>query len=381
MMITSVLAKEVSIEVAIKSDSVPKDLSTEQWLKIVGYHQVLTNEFEEQKLDSVLFWDKYKAKSFSSEDELNFLRPYFQNASVTLIVTPDPKSITSDSIIKAQFTAIVENNLIKKIFDEIVLNLDDLRKKNFYILATIELDPSLTWEEMGVSKSELFTDSIIEAWKNMVKTKFSGFDLVTVLDKDFKEKNEAMNSKSVLLKWKSSFKKFSENTEKKVLSYSLQAQFLLENAKNDEVLASFDFPIQTREFSTTDKKALSSNLASLVYNLLLSQEAKMISSIEASKNQISSEMDVRLMSKSGMSEVYKVINTLQENFKEIGLTAQMKTFSFEGTLLQLRSTSPIEKMIEVLSKKSGEILLNEQNILVFNPSDKTFAIIQKQKNN
>jgi hypothetical protein len=172
------------------------------------------------------------------------------------------------------------------------------------------------------------------------------------------------------------------NTERKTANYELSAQYVLVNTKSDVVLTSFDFPLQKRELDTQNKKALSSALASLVYNLFYSQTSKLNSLLEAAGNaKEQSSLDVKVTGMSGLSEIFAVNSFLQDKFKDIKLSSQMKSYASDGAILTLRAEGNTDKILDSLSLEGGKYPLNEQKVLLFNRADKTFAIIPKDSNN
>jgi hypothetical protein len=191
-----------------------------------------------------------------------------------------------------------------------------------------------------------------------------------------------MNTKSLTLKWNSTLKKASTNIESKKAIFELSAQYILVNTKTGDVLNSFDFPLQKRELDTQNKKSLSSALASLTYNLLLSQSSKIQGIIEADgKGQEQSSLELKISSKAGLSEIYAINNLLQEKFQNIKLTSSMKSYSREGAVLNIRAEGSVDKILDSLSLEGGKFPLNEQKILLFNRTDKSFAILPKDSNN
>lgn len=377
------LAKDISLEVVGKALEVSAEWSEDQVLLLNGFRQAVTRELEEAKLDSALYWSKLEKKKMSAKDEFEFLKSFFSKESVARAAAADPKiPLASNGPLSGTFSAWLDLEKLKSNYEEMINDLSETKLKTFYILASIEIDKGMKWEDVGVTKAENFSGVILESWKKLAEKEFSGFEKIVVLNKDFSQKPDYMNSKSITLKWKSILKKVSSNTESQSASYELSAQYILQNTKSGTVLLAFDFPEQKRSLGMNNKKVLSSSLASLIHNLLLSQTAKIQGLIEAdARNLEMTELEIKFSTKPGLSEIYQVNNLLQDKLSDLKLSAQMKTYSTEGASILIRAQGSSALILERLSKEGGKFPLNEQKVLLFNRADKTFAILPKETNN
>ncbi len=380
LIITNVtFSKDISLEVIAKRSDVNNELSEEQVLLLNGFRQAVTSELEILKLDSNIYWPKLDKKKMTVKEEFLYLKSFFTNE--VLVLKQSEGSVLSP-VFSGAFTAVLDSLKLKSNYDEVISDSDEVKLKTFYILANVDIDKNMTWEDAGVSKSQNFTDVIQESWKKLIEKKISGFERVVILENDFTKINDSMNSKSNLLKWKSILKKVSENHDTKTNQYEVSAQYVLQNAKSGTVLLAFDFPVIKRSFEGQNKKKLSSDLASLIYNLLLSQIVK-IQTLLISDAKISemSNFEIKVISKSGLSEIFLINSFLQEKFKDLKLTSSMKSYSSDGAILVIRAEGSEEKILESLSIEGGKFILNEQKVLLFNRIDKTFAILPKESNN
>ena len=324
----NLFAKEVTVEALAKSNDVTATINEEQLLTLNAYRQSITAVLEELKLDSELFWSKLDQKKMQPSDELEFFKPLFSNvllarpatsdAQTKIVSTTDPTVVRNDKI-SGQFKADLDLDKLKQEFNEIVLDLLETKLKTFYFLVDIDIDSTLDWKDLGVSSGSNFTSPIIDSWKKLIEKDFKSFEKIVSLEKDFELKPDYMNSKSVTLKWKSRFKKISSNGENKTASFELLAQYVLVNTKSGQILNSFDFPTQKRiDLDTQNKKALSSTLASLVFNLLNAQSSKLVGFIDQdSKSNETADFDFKITSKTSLSEIFQINNFLQEKFKDI----------------------------------------------------------------
>lgn len=373
------MAKDVSIEVLAKRDEVTTDFNEDYLLLLNGFRQAVTGQLEELKLDSTLYWSKLESKKMSLKDEYTFLKVFFSNETVA---RPAPLDSTLVLPLKGTFTSSIDVEKLKLNYEEIVNDFADTRLKTFYLMATIDLDKGMKWEDVGLSKEESFTRVILDSWKTLIEKEIKGFDRIVILDKDFSNKPDYMNSKSVTLKWKSVIKKTNASTETQKASYEINGQYVLQKSKLGTVLTSFDFPVQKRNFDDKNTKALGSSLASLVYSLFLSQISKIQSPLEADSQALEMvEMEIGLIGKVGLSEIFQINTFLQDKFKDLKLISQMKSFSSEKSSILIRAQGSIEAIINSLGADGGKFPLNEQKLLLFNRSDKTFAIIPKESNN
>lgn len=384
-------AKQINQEVFARKSEVTADVPTLDLLSLNGIRLSITSELENLKLDSKLFWEKLDSKKLSPKDELNELKPLFSELSVVQLVPnveptakkeqtpPDPKPKV-DTGIRGRMQAELDGEKLKSFYDLLVSNIEETKLKTFYILADISIDSNMAWDDLGVERAENFSGVIVDSWKKLAQKDFKNFEAYSVLEKDFSKRPEFMNTKSVTLKWNSTFKKTFTDEQKKTASYELNAQYVLVNTKSGTVVTSFDFPVQKREISTMNKRTLSSTLASLVYNLLLSQSSKIQEALDSQGGAERTHLELKVTGVS-LSEVYGLNSLLQEKLKELKPVSSVKSFSAVSSLIDLEAGASAEQILDKLSQDGGKFLLNEQKVLLFNRADKSFAIIPKDSNN
>jgi len=385
--------KKIEQEVFAKKSEVTAEMSKTDLLTLNGIRLMLTSELENLKLDSKLFWEKLDQKKYSAADELKELKNLFNDLSVAEFVsgpeTAQPQSqppaekppVEADEKISGSLKADLDLEKLKNFYDQLINNLEATKIKTFYILADIGLSGStMSWEDLGVSKVENFSGVIVDSWIKLVQKDFKTFEAVIPLEKDFSKKPDYMNSRSVTLKWNSMLKKTGVDDHKKTAFYELTAQYVLVNSKSGSVLLSFDFPVQKRELNTQNKKALSSSLASLVYNLLLSQSSKIQGVLESQGSAERSRVELKLLG-AGLSEVYSLNSLLQDKLKDFKASASMKSYSSGEAIIQLDADASVDQILDKLSTDGGKFPLNEQKVLLFNRADKSFAFIPKDSNN
>lgn len=373
-------------EIAKSSDASVSELDL---LTVNGMRLAITKELGTLEKDQELFWKKIEEKKLSVKEEIELFKPLFTESSLlipheipleqTASASGTPKALSAqDHFKRASFQYEMDALKSKQFFDQHISNLPDVTLKSFYILADIGLGSDLGWSDVGVTKEESFVGVITDSWLKWVKTQFPDFATVALLEKDLDPKTENLNPQSVILKWKSEIKRNGLNADKKTGRYEVSAQFVFVNAKTNESLAAFDFPTQKREVRVSDPKELSSTLASLVFNLLNSQSAKITAGLELNKTSMGQEIvEVKVTGIHGLLDIYQLNARLNEQFKSVQLNATLKTFSSEGSTISLKSNVSAEKLFQLFLADGGKIPLSEQKILLFNGGDKTFAIIPK----
>lgn len=250
---------------------------------------------------------------------------------------------------------------------------EDHPKKIFYIDANIELDQNTTWEDVGVLNADMFTGAINKSWKTWGENHFKTFDLVEMGNEPAGISN--LHRESYTLKWSSIIKKLARN------KFEISAQYVLQASKYDNILLSFIFPNQIIMVNPENKKETSSKLASAIYNLLNSQTNKISSIRNASDLAIdTAEFSAMVTGQFSLSDLLVVNSILQERFKDIGLTSELRTFKINEGQIYLKAKTVDEKLIQALVQ-AGKMPLNEQKILIFNPENKSFAILLKEQNN
>jgi len=376
-------AKEISIEVMATSSSVTPEMNEDQVLTINGYRQIVTSELEDLKLNSELFWSKLEQKKLSSKDEIAFLKDLFENVLLARaeVATPNEEVKVSEKL-SGNLKAEINLEKLKLLFLEVTTDLAETKLKTFYLLCDINIDPNMVWEDLGVQKSESFKGVIVDSWKKLFLKDLLGFEKVVILENDLTTKPDYLNNKSVTLKWTSTFKKVASNAVNHTASYELTAHYIIQNTKLGSSVLAFDFPIQKRDYDVQNKKALSSSLASLVYNLLLSQSSKISATLLENAGKLEqSEVEIKILSKTGLLEINQINSLLQDKFKDLKLSSQMKSYSSSGSTLIIRADGSAGKILDALSFDGGKLPFNEQKVLLFNRADKSFAILPKGPNN
>jgi hypothetical protein len=374
-----------------------------------GMRQALTAELVKQELDSDVFWKNIEEKNLNETEEINFFRPYFNRFNIVmekpapvaptpieapkakdpadpgLIQTPAPAvklASQEDQFLRSTFSYEFDEVKLKSLFSETLTNLPDVTIKTFYIIPDISITQEMNWMDVGVTKKENFSGVIVDSWKKWAETQFKNFTNIVVLEKDFTEKFEKMNPESVTLKWNSTIKKSEVFQDRKSARFEVNAQYVLVNTKTNQSLQAFDFPVQKREVPIFNLKELSSTLASLIYNLLNSQTAKLTSAFELNRaSSTLSIVELQVTGRHGLYDITQINAFLAERFKEYAMLSELKSYSVDSSLISIKSTMNPEALYTILGKDGGKFVLNEQKILLFSPENKTFAIIPKEANN
>ncbi len=348
-----------------------------------GMRQAITAELGKNEIKSEIFWKKIEDKKFSDADEINFFRPYFNRFNIVMDKSNEnPQYVVEGAVAenfqKATFSYEFDAEKIKKFFLETLAEVHDEKNKTFYIIPAISISQEMSWTDLGVSKQENFSGVIVDSWKKWAQSQFKNFTEVVVLEKDLLEKSDKINSESVTLKWNSSIKKAEVFQDRKSARFEVSAQFVLVNTRSNQTLLAFDFPLQKKEVSLTSPKDLSSNLASLIFNLLNSQTLKINSALELNRaTSTLSIVDIKLTGKHGLFDITQINSMLTERFKEFALTSEMKSYSMDSSVISIKSTLNQEALYALFVKDGGKYIFNEQKLLLFSPETKVFAIIPK----
>ncbi len=357
---------EVTLERSPMNQDRYQDLLTELSYK-EGINQELKLKSIEEN-DILNFWNKIEEKKLDLKAELLLLKPLFLKES--FLANPTLPNTQS-------FSYEIDAVKLQALFETLTLGYD-LSQKTLFIYGDISIGRDMTWADVGVSNEANFTGVILDSWKKWALTQFKKFPQVVILEKELTNPPMNLNPESVTLKWSSSLKKAETFKDRQSARFELLSQYVLVNTKNKQIILGFDYPSQKKEVGITNPKALSSSLASLIYNLLVSQGAKISSALD--QVQLSSAVNIsemKVVGKHGLYDLTLINNFLNEKFKEIQLSSQIKSFDPSGSTLILKSTLTLDALMSQLSSGGGKFDLNEQKILVFSPSEHTFAIIPK----
>jgi hypothetical protein len=94
----------------------------------------------------------------------------------------------------------------------------------------------------------------------------------------------------------------------------------------------------------------------------------------------SSHLIIPLKGKHGLSEMLEVKSVLESKFKDVNLTAALKSYLGDESSFTFNAKISEDKLLTILGE-AGKLPLNEQKILLFNKEDKSFAILPKEQNN
>ncbi|MBY0414017.1 MAG: hypothetical protein K2Q18_07620 [Bdellovibrionales bacterium] len=388
--------KQISkLDVLVKKSEVKEGVKIEDILTLNGIRLAITSDLIKNNLDSELFWKKVEEKNLSLTNEINFFKPQFNQVSLVLappavfvpatsqgqaqVVTPE------DPFYRGILSYDLDSSKVKIFFNVVTDDLPDPSLKTFYIVPDIAIAKEMSWIDVGVTKEENFSGVIIESWKKWAATQFKNFPNVVILSKDltnFNSRRAVLNPESVTLKWTSFLKKGEVYPDRKSARFDLSAQYVVVNSRTDQSIVAFDFPTQKREFTILNPKELSSNLASLVYNLLNSQTSKINSSLEISRSAVAlTSVDIKVIGKHGLYDITQINSFLGAKFLDVGMVSELKSFASESSVISIKSTQAPDQLFALLGKDGGRFPLSEQKILLFSSENRTFAIIPKEANN
>lgn len=375
---TNLLAVEQSLEILVKKTDITPKVMIDDLFSLNAVRQAVNLELIKNNLNSEAFWTKVEAKSLVDKEEVDLFKPLFLKFNVLI----NPTQLATDQFQRGTFNYEIDSEKFNKFYSEIMSDAPDFSVKTFYIIPDINISPEMNWIDVGVTRKENFSGVIIESWKKWAATHFKNFTNVVILEKDFATRPANMNAESVTLKWNSYLKKGEVFQDRKSAKYDLTAQYVLMNTKSNHSLVAFDFPTQKRELAIFNPKDLSSNLASLIYNLLNSQTAKITSALEQNvATGASSSVEIKVIGKLGLFDISQMNSFLNEHFKDIAMVSEMKSYGSGGSIITLKSTLSPDDLYARFAKEGGKFSLNEQKILLFSSENKTFAIISKEANN
>lgn len=348
---------------------------------LLGYKEAVNKAFVELGFDQDrainVFWERLEASGNPADKIISLIAPVFNKTSfLKLENIEDPENDKMD------FKYEIDKKKLKKLFSNHVKEYVIYSDKNIYIIPEITIDETMQWSDVGVSKSQVFTDVIVDSWVKWAAEKFPGFDNVVVINQDFKQIPEDMNSESVTIKWTSHIKKAEVFHERQSALFDVSAQYVVNNIKSAQNLTAFDFPHQKNEYSILKDKELSSNLASLIFNLLNSQSAKIATALEFNKASSTLHMnDFIVKGDHGFYDITLLTNALNAKYKDYAVVSELKAYSNHESIITIRSTASRDSLDKMFSTDSGKVDLNEQKILTFDSIDRAFAIIPKQIHN
>lgn len=315
------------------------------------------------------FWENVKLRGFDTQKEIAYLASAFSKMSFSSL------PVVEEHTDAMAFNYEIDTKKLKNIYYENVKSQINYASKIIFIDPEITIDETMNWEDLGVAKKENFTDVIVDSWAKWAQEKFQGFERVVILKNPMTKMPEDLNAESVTLKWNSNIKKIEVFHERKVGLFEVDAQYVLVNTKLNQNLVAFDFPTQKKEFSLLKEKELSSNLASLVYNLLNSQTLKIQTALELNKAQSSLNVsDFSVSGDHGLVEITQITNLLNAKYKAYALDAELKQYSRSLSKIAIKSMADQENLNKVFSLESEKLKINDHKYLRFDAPTSTFFI-------
>lgn len=373
----SLSAYELSVEIAVPSSANGSSMS-EQDILIRGKEEAIREYLKAKNLDNEKFQAKLNLKKNSKNRYDELLNTVFSDTNIYYLSDLNAKNIS-----KAVFKGNLDETKFDDFFAEIMFDLESLADKKVYYDLNIELQNSLTWLDLGVYDSSLFKETILNTWNELLRKFIEGYSNIEVVDDKFKIATEKyprkINSNSVYIEVKVVIKKTSENATAKRASFEFNAQYLILKASTKEIIYSFSFPLQKKEFSLTNRKELNSTVATLIYNLVKVQAPNIAEALKKIESQV--EMSFDLRGQELFSDVSKAQTMLFTFLKEFEVKVEIKQLGLANSVLVFKvDQDKKDRLIEKL-KAQGKLPLslapNEQKFLILNENNNSFAIVKK----
>jgi hypothetical protein len=270
-------------------------------------------------------------------------------------------------------SAKVNRKILRNIFFKFTQEGKARHFKTLYITADFYLN-AMTWLDAGVSVESDFTNVINAHWKKWFLENLNSYvDDIVIADVVVKEKIKAFarladkrsnyNSEggdfseisaadefnnSLWLKVKTKITKLDDDLVMKTREFSVNGDFILIDLKTNKLIKYFDFISENKKINIENSHALSSNLASMVYRIPISEYqeiAKSISALPATLSRVSLEVS----NVQNMLELVKINELLASKGIAFRFESQINSYSGQAASLLLSFQGSNENIIDTLN--------------------------------
>lgn len=236
------------------------------------------------------------------------------------------------------------------------------------------------FEDLGVKDEKNITDAVIEAWKNWAKKELGEFKNLEQYsgDLDFKSVSNH-HPKNVLILFKANLRRLKRVGVIEKVDIEVGAEYVVVQLSNKKILASFDYPYIHRSFESVDQKNLSSQVASLFYNLLVAKSGDIATQIKSMFfiPGDSKEYEFSISGAKNLIEINRLSVSLgkweEKNRSLCTFSNKVSSFSLSSAKILINSSCNDFNLVEVL-KTVGNLELNQGRSFHFLPDQKTFEI-------
>lgn len=304
--------------------------------------------------------------------------------------------------------ARVNRKFLNNLYRKFTLSSKRRRYKKLYLTVNFSLE-DMSWVDLGVGVESDFTTVVKEHWKRWVEDNIKGdIEEVIITDSSSESKlkefikipqytTQAIHNftgvehpimknvetgyvrieddgfrEALWLDVKVEIKKKNEDKLLKQREFSFGGEFLLVDLKSNSLAMHFDFVKETAKFSFTKAHTLSSNAASLVYRLPMTQFGKIKSGL-SSLPQGKKSVKLEVYNLASLAQLYSFIEILQSKGVTFSLSAQIESFSTSVAFINLKYSGSNEGLSQVLMSLH-QLELDSQNLIALKVKDHPFSL-------
>lgn len=378
---SGLFALELSTEVTLPND--PNSIGNDSVrFKAIGKEKIIKDFLKTKGLDGDLYFQKLDEKKMSPEAFENYFRSICKNVTFILFAGADEEQAKLNK--KGTVVIDLNTDLLLENYSDVIYNVELVSHQNFYLDLNIELLGDTKWEDLGLMGINGFTPVIISSWREHFIKNIEGFENIEEKTEEYKKvldfNPKKIHPKSVEMKVNVTLKKVFENKNTNKISFELNAHNILLNSSSREILYSYNYNPIKKEFSSSNKKDLSSALATMVFNLIKSQTAKVIETIKNKSN--AAEVVFSLTGQTLFSEITLAKAALERYLTGPIFTVSLKSLGLSSSTILIKVESSKQELLMKKLKEMGKIPLNnnssnnnEQKFLVFDAVNNSFAIV------
>lgn len=200
--------------------------------------------------------------------------------------------------------------------------------------------------------------------------------LDSFIDTSLQTKSEYADS--LWLKFTVEISKINDRNQNQQRDFEIRGEFILIDLKTNQVLQYYDFPLESRTFSTYDSHRLSSELASLIYRMpmaRLDRLSREFNSITSKKNVVSLNLsDVKTI-----EDLFLVSNALSSRGIPLRLESKPRSYGGGQGVIDVYFEGTNQDVIDILHSMNMVELENNRRVILPR-SENPFALSLQAEN-
>ena len=295
----------------------------------------------------------------------------------------------------------VDRKEVHRLYLKFTTDNQEHRYSKLFVSTNFNLK-GMSWLDTGVEVESDFIDVVRRHWKDKLEKlladnvsevilcdedtlnqiKRLGVDLSKLKgSKNLKEVVEdyAMFENTLWMSISVTLNKTNEEAASNKRSFVVEEEMTLQDTITGRIISFLDNKTSETNYSTVDAKALSSNVASLVYSGVKESFTDVVTQIAKKGGSRGHDM-LKLKGQFNMADLFKFRNLLEEKGIRLGLKSEITNFNSREAGIDLYYKGARDDILLMLSELNGEKLSSVKTLMIENQETPThFTVIGPKK--